>query len=370
MIKEAILYERLKDAKVRCHVCQRRCIISPNKFGYCYTRQNIEGKLYTLIYGEVSTWHIAPIEIKPLFHFYPGSKALSFGSLGCNFRCLGCQNWEIAHVKQIPNPKSKSSTINYQLSTTNPEYISPSKAVELARKHNCQGLSWTYNEPTIWLEYTLDTMILAKTQNFYTNYVTNGYITEEALDLIGPHLDAFRLDVKGFSDEFYEKIANIPNFRVILKTAERAKHKWKMHMEVITNVIPGYNDDENQLKGIAGWIFENLGKETPWHVTRFVPHLKLSYIPSTPVEILEKAREIGIKAGLEFIYLGNVPGHPAENTYCPKCKNLLIERFNYQILKYQNKNGKCAYCGRKIPIVGQYADEKQKPLKTKSLNYS
>ena len=341
MIKEALLYDRLKDRKVRCNICQRRCIISLGKMGYCFTRENRDGRLYTLIYGEVSTRHIAPIEIKPLFHFYPGSRWLSLGTLGCNFRCLGCQNWEIAHYKcKMQNAKIKIT-----------EYLPPEEVVRLAKESGCKGLSFTYNEPTIWLEYTLDCARLAKREGLLSNYVTNGYITPEALDTIGPYLDAFRVDIKGFSDKFYKWLAKVSNFRGILNVTKRAKDKWGMHIEMVTNIIPGRSDDEEQLEGIATWIYENLGEDTPWHVTRFIPYLKLSHLPSTPVATLEKAQRIGRGAGLKFVYLGNVPGHELENTYCPRCSELLIRRMNYSILEYHIKSGKCSYCHQSIPII-------------------
>lgn len=353
-LKEALLYDTLDNDRVRCNICQRRCIIEPGVIGYCSTRLNENGKLYTLIYGQVSTWKVAPAEIKPLFHFYPGGNFLSFGSLGCNFRCIGCQNWEIAHVMlEGISTKGKGG---WYLPDTHALYIPPQQACELAKKHGCDGISWTYNEPTLWFEYTLDTAKLAKEEGLATNYVTNGFITTAALDMIGPYLDAFRVDIKGFDAEFYKKIANVSNFKGILEVTERAKHKWDMHIEVITNIIPGYNDDDEQLSNIAKWIYTSLGMDTPWHLTRFIPHLKLSDVRETPVLTLEKAREIGVKAGLKFVYLGNVPGHRWENTYCPKCNNLLIERDNYRILQYNLSNNKCKFCGEYIPIKSRDAD--------------
>lgn len=304
----------------------------------CHTRINREGTLYTLIYGQVSAMHIAPMEIKPLFHFHPGTRALSFGSLSCNFRCIHCQNWEIAHR----DPDQRAT-----------EYISPGRAVALAQKLGCEGLCWTYNEPTIWLEYTIDSAQLAKQAGLHTSYVTNGFITPEALDAIGPYLDAFRVDVKGFRREFYQQVAKVSDFSGILEVAERAKHQWGVHVEVVTNIIPGFNDDPEQLRDLANWIVQDLGPDTPWHVTQFVPHLKLSHLSPTPVATLEKARYIGLEAGLRFVYLGNVPGHPAENTYCPECGELLIKRFNYSVLRSHIKGKRCGFCGAEIPIVGQ-----------------
>lgn len=331
----SLFFRPLDDKVIQCQVCQRRCKIAPGKGGFCKTRKNMEGELYSLIYGKVSSIRLSPIEIKPLFHYYPGSRWLSLGSLGCNFLCQGCQNWEISHAD-----------INKEIPST--EYISPEKAVQLAIKENCKGISWTYNEPTLWLEYTLDTAKIAKKQALLTNYVTNGYITPEALDLLGPYLDVYRVDLKGFSNYTYKRIANITAFEGILKIIKMAKYKWGMHIEIITNLTPGYNDNEEELNNMAHWIVDQLGDETPWHITRFVPHLKLSHLSYTPISKLEKVRQIGLDKGLRYVYLGNVPGHPAENTYCPQCGKLLIERRNYQILKYNLDGNKCKFCNQTI----------------------
>ncbi len=338
-VREALLYEQLPSEKVRCNLCQRRCQIGPNQLGYCSVRINREGKLYTLVYGAISTYRPAPMEIKPLFHFHPGEWAFSLGSWGCNFRCLGCQNWEIAHSKLRGEGEKR-------------EFLPPELAISMAKEQNCQGISFTYNEPTIWFEYTLDTARLAKAKGLHTSYVTNGFITPEALDLIGPWLDAYRVDVKSFSASFYRKIAQIDDFQGILEVAERAKLKWGMHLEVVTNLVPGLNDTPAELRKLAKWIQERLGPDTPWHITRFFPHLKLSHLPPTPVQALEKARGIGMEEGLDFVYLGNLPGHPFENTYCPSCGELLIDRKDFRILSYRVEGGNCPRCGRRIPIVG------------------
>jgi len=335
-LKQAILYDKLPDGKVRCNICQRRCCISEGKIGFCRTRINREGTLYSLAYGRVSSLHRANIENKPLFHFHPGSHVMSFGTLGCNFLCPGCQNWDIAHAAFDEDRRST-------------QYISPSKSVELAKEFNCQGMSWTYNEPTVWFEWTLEGAKIAKKSGLYTTYVTNGYITPEALDLIGPYLDAFRVDIKAFSSEAYSKIANVRDFSGILEVTMRAKQKWGMWVECVTNIIPGYSDDEETLKNIAAWIAGDLGKETPWHVTRFVPHLDLSHLQSTPVKTIEKARKIGFEAGLRYVYTGNIFGHPGENTYCYKCKELLINRnISGHIKNSLAPGARCHKCGTGI----------------------
>jgi pyruvate formate lyase activating enzyme len=334
--QEALFYDKLQDNKVRCNICQRRCVIENNQRGYCLTRLNRAGKLYTLIYSQVSSWAISPIEKKPLYHFYPGSDWLSLGTLGCNFRCPGCQNWEIAHdVIEINKIKT--------------EIITPEQSIAIAKVNDCKGISWTYNEPTVWFEYTLEGAKLAKQKNLLTNYVTNGFITPEALDAIAPYLDAFRVDIKGFSKKTYNSMCNISDFKGILEVTKRAKRKWGMWVEIVTNVTPGYNDDEKQLKDIASWIKKDLGQETPWHITRFIPYLELSHLPATPISTLEKAREIGQKQGLLYVYLGNVFGHPAENTYCHRCEKILIQRKGLYITDFKIKQGQCGFCGVKIP---------------------
>jgi pyruvate formate lyase activating enzyme len=339
-MREALLYEKLSEGKVLCSICQRRCIISPGERGFCWGRLNQDGKLFSILYGQVSSIYDSPIEIKPLFHFFPGTRALSLGSLGCNFRCGHCQNWEIAH-REI------------DLKGSGTKYISADKAVLIAKTWGCQGISWTYNEPTIWFEYTLDSAQIAKKENLNTSYVTNGYITKEALDVIGPYLDAYRVDIKGFNRGVYKKLANVPDFKVILNTTKHAQSKWNMHIEVVTNVIHGFNDNEEEIVALADWILKELGEDTPWHLTQFVPHLHFSHYPSTPIKILEHLRNKVLDRGLKFVYLGNVPGHPAENTYCPQCKKLLIERFNYSICQYNISEGLCQYCGEPIPIFGK-----------------
>lgn len=336
---EAILYQKLSNDKVRCNICQRRCLIKEGERGYCRTRINRQGKLYSLIYGLVSSLMASPIEKKPVFHFFPGSEWLSLGSFGCNFRCPGCQNWDIAH-----------SGVEDEIKMA--RYISPIELIQLAQKRQCLGISWTYNEPTLWFEYTLDGAKLAKINKLYTNYVTNGFITPEALDLIGPYLDVFRVDLKGFSKDSYKKIANINDFSGILEVIRRAKKRWRMHIEIVTNVIPGYNDKEEDLRKMASWICQELGKDTPWHVTRFFPHLDLSYVKPTSIKTLEKIRKIGLMQGLHYVYLGNVPNHPGENTYCPNCGKLLIQRSVFNIEKIVLIDSQCPSC--KTAISGSF----------------
>lgn len=228
--------------------------------------------------------------------------------------------------------------------------ISPQEAVKLTKQRSCEGIAWTYNEPSIWFEYTLDSARLAKQSGLYTVYVTNGYLTPEALDTIGPCLDAWRVDVKGFSDALYRDLAKIHRWRGILEVAKRAQEKWGMHVEVVTNVIPTMNDDDEQLEGIARWMRDELGELTPWHVTRFYPHHDMMHLPPTSIASLEKAYDIGKRAGLRFVYLGNVPGHDGENTVCYSCGKVVIRRVGYDTEVVGVDGSRCKFCGAELNL--------------------
>jgi len=334
---EAALYEKMPDSRVRCQTCQWRCRINPDKFGVCGMYQNRQGTLYNLNYGKVSSVAADPIEKKPLFHFHPGTLCFSLGTLGCNFQCRHCQNWQI-------------STADSESLVDSCRELSPQASIELAVQHRCQGIAWTYNEPVIWLEHTLDSAKLAKERGLYTVYVTNGYATPEALDTIGPYLDAWRVDIKGFTDEFYKSLSGIPQWREILEVTKRAQEKWDMHVEVVTNIIPTMNDDA-QLQGIADWIKNELGELTPWHVTRFHPQYRINNLPPTPLETIERAREIGKAAGLKFVYAGNVPGHSSESTVCYNCGRIIIDRYGYQTNIEGLDGSRCKYCNAELNFV-------------------
>jgi len=332
---EAMLYEKLPGSRVRCNICQWRCTIGPGKAGVCRMYQNKDGILYNMNYASTSSVAADPIEKKPLFHFFPGSLALSLGSWGCNFHCQDCQNWQISSTEASTAQRGSQE-------------VQPQVAIELAKQYLCDGIAWTYNEPSIWFEYTLDSAKLAKENNLYTVYVTNGYLTPEALDTIGPYLDAWRVDIKGFSDSLYRELAKVTRWRGILEVAKRAKVKWNMHVEVVTNIIPTMNDDDQQLEGIANWIRDELGELTPWHVTRFHPHYHMTHLPPTPISTLEHAYDIGQKAGLKFIYVGNVPGHKSEHTICYSCGKPVVQRFGYQTKVVALDNSRCQSCGAEL----------------------
>ncbi|OGC24180.1 AmmeMemoRadiSam system radical SAM enzyme [candidate division WOR-1 bacterium RIFOXYC2_FULL_37_10] len=291
-LKEALFYEKQGEGKVHCLLCPRDCKIKNGNVGYCGVRKNVDGKLYSLIYNVVSSIANDPIEKKPLYHFYPGTYVLSVGTYGCNMLCGHCQNWHIAHAKPAQEELFARE-------------ISPFKLIELAKQYKSSGIAWTYNEPTIWFEYAFEGARLAKENNLYTVWVTNGYITIPPLEMIAPYLDAYRVDIKGFTNESYMKLANVPDFKPILAAAKRAK-ELGLHVECITNIIPTINDDEKQLSDIANWIKNELGAETPWHVTRFFPYLEFSSFLPTSIEKIKIAEQLGLAAGLKYVHLGNV----------------------------------------------------------------
>lgn len=349
-MKEALFYSHLKNNFVKCGLCPHYCVIPEGKAGFCGVRINKEGTLYSYVYGKASSMCVDPIEKKPLYNFNPGSLVFSLGTLGCNMHCSHCQNWGISHVILAESIDGKKVfEVEKERKT---ESLTPEQSVEIALKNECEGIAWTYNEPTVWFEYTLDSAKLAKKQGLYTVYVTNGYICPEPLEMISPYLDAFRVDVKAFNNDFYRDIAKIPDMAPVLHSASLAKNRFKMHVEIVTNIIPGLNDDEKQLKDIAGWISRELGNDTPWHVTRFFPYLEFSEKDPTPMETIEKAHSIGITAGLKYVYAGNVPGSMFENTFCPGCGSMCIERQGYKIISYEiDSSNRCRNCGGKIDII-------------------
>jgi pyruvate formate lyase activating enzyme len=335
-VKESLLYDKLPGAKVKCNVCAVRCVIPEGDVGACRTRLNEKGVLYTLLYGKTSSVCVDPVEKKPLFHLYPGSKILSMGTRGCNFRCPGCQNWEISH--DAPDRVGG-----------NLEDLDPAESARLAKRLDCAGIGWTYNDPTIWLEHTLDAMVEAKRLGLYSAFMTNGYATEEQMELIGPHLTAWRVDLKGFSREEYKQVTGLARWDAVLEMTKLAFHRYGMHVECVTNVTPTLNDSEKTARGIASWIRESLGPLVPWHVTRFHPYLELSHLPATPIPTLERFAEIGREEGLKYVYLGNVPGHRDEDTRCHGCGTTVIRRRGFAVAQASLVDGRCPSCGVTIP---------------------
>ena len=336
--REAVLYEAQPSGKIRCNVCHWRCLIPNGGLGVCRMRRARDGRILLYNYPGVASVNNDPVEKKPLFHFFPGSSCLSLGSWGCNFHCRHCQNWEISFATA-----EEAQRLSHDLM--------PADAVALALRLGSEGMAFTYNEPAIWLEYALDCCRLAKEAGLYTVFVTNGFSTPEALDLIGPYLDAFRVDIKGFTDKLYRDLAKVSRWQKVLESTKYAQSHWDMHVEVITNIIPSMNDDDEQLTMIARWIRDELGPQTPWHVTAFHPYHDLRHLPPTPVQTLEKAVAIGQREGLLYVYPGNVFGHPGESTHCPACGTLVITRTGYQAnLNALTKDGHCARCGADLNI--------------------
>lgn len=336
-VREALLYEHF-GGKVRCLTCERRCLIPEGRVGFCATRKNIGGQLYTLEYGDISSISANPIEKKPFFHFYPGTKALTMGGWSCNFSCPWCQNYDISKAPQ---------------NIGHGRYVSPAQFIELVKNYNCQGTSISFNEPTLLLEYSLDVFELAKREGYYNTYVTNGYMSEKALELLVAHgLDAMNIDIKGDADVVKKYCS--ADVKAVWRNSALAKG-YGLWIELTTLVIPHINDAERELKGIARRIKAELGDAVPWHVTGYYPAYKFmyeSYVAPTSASTLEKARDIGIAEGLKFVYVGNVPGHSYENTYCHRCKQLLIERYGFSITRYNVKPDKrCPQCGDEIPLV-------------------
>ena len=334
-MREAILWDHEGD-RIRCHVCPNACLIADGGRGVCGVRENHGGVLKALTYGLVSSVAVDPIEKKPVFHYRPGTRVLSLGSAGCSMRCGHCQNWQISRARPTADG----------LST-----LMPGEVVPLACAHGCEGVAFTYNEPVIWIEYVLDAAVECHASGLFTVMVTNGFITAEALDVIAPHLDVWRVDVKGFSDETYRWLCKVHSVAPVLAAAERAKQRWGLHVEVVTNVIPGINDDDETLHGIAAWIARALGADTPWHVTRFFPYLDLADRNPTPIATLRRARDIGLAEGLHFVYLGNVDEPGGEDTKCPQCGAIALGRDGYTITAHNTRGGACAACGTPLGIV-------------------
>ncbi len=330
-IREARLQEPV-DGKVRCLTCERRCELADGQTGWCRTRQNRGGTLYTLTYGAVSSLSCNPIEKKPLYHFYPGSVALTAGSWSCNFACPWCQNCDIS--KRPPSGG---------------EFMSPEDFVARARRHECAGTSISFNEPTLSLEWSLAVFRLARAAGLYNTFVTNGYMTDAALALlVETGLDAMNVDVKGDAEAVrrYCKAEIEPVWRNCRRARELG-----VWVEVTTLVVPGVNDGDDSLAGIAGRIAAELGPDTPWHVSRYHPAYRFS-APPTPVERLAQARELGLAAGLRYVYVGNVPGHPGEDTACPQCGAVLVRRGALRLYRCDvTTEGRCPQCGEEIAGV-------------------
>ena len=325
----------IEDKRVQCTLCPRFCKIPEGKSGFCYVRKNINGNIYNIAYGRPTGFAVDPIEKKPLFHFLPGSAVLSFGTAGCNLGCKFCQNWHISKVK-IDDANTLEAT--------------PEQVIELAKKNNCPSIAFTYNDPTIWAEYAMDISILAKQEGIKSVWVTAGYITPEARVEAYANVDAANIDLKAFSQEFYGKIT-LSKLEPVLDTISWLKNETDVWIEITNLVIPTLNDGDDEFKKMVDWILENLGPESPLHFTAFHPDFKLKDLPRTNPNTLNRARDIAIKAGLKYCYVGNVFDIESSTTYCPECNADLIKRNWHDVLSMDVKNGVCPSCGTKIAGV-------------------
>jgi len=339
-VKEVYLYKKLSNQKVQCQNCAHYCIISPGQRGICGVRENKDGKLYSLVYGKPCAINVDPIEKKPFFHFLPGSPSLSVATMGCQFSCWNCQNWQIS---QGPKLTGKIESIVSK-------DITPKEIVEMAKRYNTPSISYTYTDPIVFSDYALDTMKLAKKEGFKNAWVTSGFWSKELFDLIFPYLDAVNSDLKYFSEAKYLKYSG-GRLQPVLDTLKRIKDK-EIWLEITTLVVPTISDSEEMFKNIAKFIKNELGPETPWHISQFSGAIswKLQHLPETPVETLKRAWQIGKEAGLKYVYTGNVPGLESEDTFCPKCGAKMIDRTGYTVTRF-DKNGKCSKCGEDLNLI-------------------
>jgi pyruvate formate lyase activating enzyme len=331
---EARFYEKLPGRNVRCHLCPRSCVVGDRQRGHCRVRENRGGTYYTLVHSRVCAAHVDPIEKKPFFHFRPGILAFSLATAGCNVNCKFCQNWEISQAM----PEDLPAT-----------YLPPADVAAIAKKNQCPAVAFTYSEPTVFNEFVTDAADAARDQGIRAVVVSNGFIQREPLKRLCRHVDAIKIDLKAFSPQYYREVVNgelQPVLDALVTTRKDAK--W---MEIVHLLVPTLNDKDTELRDLARWVKSNLGTDVPIHFTRFHPLYRLKNLPPTPVETLERAKAIADAEGLQYVYIGNVPGHPAENTYCPGCRRLLIERTGFTVTQNHVRAGKCEYCRRVIPGV-------------------
>jgi pyruvate formate lyase activating enzyme len=333
-IVEAKHYEKLPYKKIKCKLCPRECVIDDRERGYCGVRENRGGTYYSLVHSRIATAHVDPIEKKPLFHFHPGTMAFSVATAGCNVNCKMCQNWEISQVR----PEQVRST-----------YVPPSNLSALARKYQCPSIAYTYSEPVIFYEYVMDSADAGHAVGVKSVVISGGYIQRDPLVKMCRSVDAIKIDLKAFSEKFYKQVVN-GELKPVLETLVtiRQQGTWT---EIVYLAIPTLNDSDAELKAMARWVKSNLGPDVPVHFSRFHPEYLLTNLPPTSIETLERAKAIADAEGLHYVYIGNVPGHPAESTYCPKCHRRIIERLGYTITQMHLKNGKCEYCQQAIPGV-------------------
>jgi pyruvate formate lyase activating enzyme len=338
MIREAMLYKAFDGGRAVCALCSHRCDLAPGKFGVCGVRENRGGRLMTHVYGQAIAAHVDPIEKKPFFHFWPGSTSFSIATVGCNFRCPFCQNWQISQAAKKGRAVERG------------EELSPEKIVRIALDRGCRSISYTYTEPTVFFEYAYDTAKLAHEAGLANNFVTNGFMTAEALETIRPYLDAANVDLKAFREETYEKVCRARLGPVL--DSIRLMRRLDIWVEVTTLVVPGLNDSDAELGDIARFI-AGVDPDMPWHISRFHPDYKYTEAGLTPVDTLRRAFAIGWRAGLRYVYIGNVSGE-SDVTYCPHCFRPLIQRRGFRVEMNRVREGACPDC--RTPIAGIFHD--------------
>lgn len=332
-VREAMYYKKLEEGRIECEICPRACKVAPKERGYCGVRENMDGKYMTLVYGRACSANVDPIEKKPLSHFLPGSKALSIATAGCNIECKFCQNWEISQFR----PEQVRSIALW-----------PETLVAEAKLNKIESIAFTYTEPVIFYEYMLDTAKLAKKKGVESVMISNGYIQEKPMAELCKSLSAVKIDLKAFTEKFYTELCS-GKLQPVLDTLRLLK-KHKMWFEIVVLIIPTHNDDEQEIELMCSWILDELGPDVPIHFSRFHPTYKIKNLPPTPISTLARAREIAMQKGLHYAYMGNVPGHKGEWTYCPDCKKPVVKRVGYSIADLSIVDGNCRYCGH--PIAG------------------
>ncbi|MCP4677792.1 MAG: AmmeMemoRadiSam system radical SAM enzyme [Deltaproteobacteria bacterium] len=324
----------MKNNKIRCTLCPRKCEVADRERGTCGVRENVDGVYYTLVHSNPCSLNNDPIEKKPLFHYRPGTKSFSMATAGCNIECRFCQNWQISQFR----PEQVAS-----------RQATPEQIVSGARRNGSRSIAFTYSEPVVFYEYMRDICLAAEGTGIGRVMISNGYILKKPLQELLPHMDAVKIDFKAFSESFYRDVCSA-HLRPVLDTLVEIRRAG-VWLEMVMLVVPTLNDDASELKAMCRWIMQKLGPDVPIHFTRFHPMYKIKNLPPTPVKTLERARKTALDAGLNFAYAGNVPGHPGENTFCPKCRKTLIERDGYFIAKNHIKNGRCPHCNVKVAGV-------------------
>lgn len=337
MNKEAILYDKLPDDKVKCTACARYCEIKPGQIGLCGIRGNEDGKLDLFVYGKVITGNVDPIEKKPVIHYMPGTRIFSIATTGCNWLCRFCQNNDISQRRKVEGSD-----------------LSPKQVVQLALDNNSQGIAYTYNQPSIFMEFARDCGIEAHKKGLFNIFVSNGYDTPQSVAMMSEFLDCITVDFKGSAEpEFSRKIIGIPDTKPIFDTLLDIRDKTKIHVEITDLIVPQVGDDLEHARKLSKFIYDNFGPEMPIHFLRFHPDYKMMEFPPTPIQTLEKHYDVAKKEGLQYVYLGNVPGHKYEHTYCPGCHAIAVGRYGFDITSWNlDESNKCKTCGHKIPIIG------------------